>query len=100
MSTRSRSRCVRALAFAGAAALSACGTAGPMQAERVCDASTLGWAIGQPFDDALYQRLLRDSGAGLLNPIAPSTSVRADSRRDRLRVYLDKDNRVTAARCE
>jgi hypothetical protein len=68
--------------------------------ERTCDDSALGWAVGTRFDDAAYARLLRESGAGLLNPIGPNSTVRGDSRGDRLRVYLDKDNIVTAVRCE
>lgn len=65
-----------------------------------CDDSQLGWAIGQPGDEANLARLWKESGAGLMNPIAPTTVVKRDSRPDRLRVYLDKDNLITAARCE
>ncbi len=65
-----------------------------------CQDDRLGWAIGLPADEANLGRLWRESGAGLLNPIAPETVVRRDQRTDRLRVYLDADNRITAARCE
>ncbi|HVK50294.1 MAG TPA: I78 family peptidase inhibitor [Pseudoxanthomonas sp.] len=65
-----------------------------------CDDSQLGWAIGQPGDQTNLARLWKESGAGLMNPIAPTTVVKRDSRPDRLRVYLDQDNRITAARCE
>lgn len=65
-----------------------------------CDDSGLAWAIGQPGDQANMARLWKESGAGLMNPIAPTTVVKRDSRADRLRVYLDKDNVITAARCE
>ena len=41
-----------------------------------------------------------ESGAGLVNPIGPGTVVKHDARTDRLRVYIDADNRITAARCE
>ena len=65
-----------------------------------CDASALGWAIGQPADEDAMRRLSRESGAGLVNPIGPGTVVKHDARTDRLRVYIDADNRITAARCE
>lgn len=65
-----------------------------------CNDAALGWAIGQPGNEANLGRLWKESGAGLMNPIAPTTVVKRDSRPDRLRVYLDKDNVITAARCE
>lgn len=65
-----------------------------------CQDAGLGWAVGQPWDEAIMKRLWQESGAGLLNPIDPSTSVRHDKRDDRLRVYIDAGNRITAARCE
>ena len=65
-----------------------------------CDASALDWAIGQPADEDVMRRLSRESGAGLVNPIGPGTVVKHDARTDRLRVYIDADNRITAARCE
>ena len=88
--------------IAGALALSACvSTPGPQVAgDGRCSDATLGWAVGQPADEATLKRLSRESGAGLVNPVAPSTAVRHDARTDRLRVYIDADNRITAARCE
>lgn len=38
--------------------------------------------------------------AGLVNPIGPNTITTKDIRHDRLRVYVDKDNIITATRCE
>ncbi len=65
-----------------------------------CDASQLGWAIGQPANEPNIRRLSRESGAGLVNPIGPSTITTKDIRQDRLRVFVDKDNVITATRCE
>ena len=88
-----------AMLMAGVLALAAC-SGQPSRKTAQCDDSQLGWAIGQPGDEANLARLWKESGAGLMNPIAPTTVVKRDSRPDRLRVYLDKDNLITAARCE
>lgn len=60
----------------------------------------MGWAIGQPADQANMRKLLLQSGAGLINPIGPATITSRDLRQDRLRVFIDKDNVITAVRCE
>lgn len=65
-----------------------------------CDDSKVAWAVGQPGSETNVKRLWDESGAGITNVIAPSTLVKRDSRQDRLRVYVDKDNLITAARCE
>ena len=82
--------------------LSACvSTPGPqVKGSGRCDASTLGWAVGQPANEVNMRRLSSESGAGLVNPIGPTTITTKDIRPDRLRVYVDKDNVITAARCE
>lgn len=93
----------RALPIALAAmALSACvSTPGPQVAgSGTCKDAALGWAVGQPADEANLRRLSSESGAGLVNPIGPTTAVKHDTRSDRLRVYIDAQNRITAARCE
>lgn len=83
-------------------ALSACvSTPGPqVTGSGRCTDATLGWAVGQPADEATLKRLSRESGAGLVNPIGPTTAVKKDTRNDRLRVYIDASNRITAVRCE
>lgn len=88
--------------IAGALAVSACvSTPGPQVAgDGLFSDASLGWAVGQPADEATLKRLSSESGAGLVNPIGPTTAVKHDARRDRLRVYLDAQNRITAARCE
>lgn len=82
--------------------LSACVTSpGPQVAgSGRCDDRGLAWAVGQPADEANLKRLSSESGAGLVNPIGPETAVKHDRRNDRLRVYIDAGNRITAARCE
>ncbi len=87
---------------ASALLLSACvSTPGPqVSGSGQCNASELGWAVGQPADEANMRRLSRESGAGLVNPIGPNTITTRDIRPDRLRVHVDKDNIITAARCE
>ena len=86
----------------GMLALSACvSTPGPQVAgSGRCSDTALGWAVGQPADEANMRRLSSESGAGLVNPIGPSAVVKHDARTDRLRVYIDAENRITAARCE
>lgn len=94
---------IRAMLVAVAtAALSACvSTPGPQVAgSGTCRDASLGWAVGQPADEATLRKLASESGAGLINPISPTTVVKHDSRSDRLRVYIDAQNRITAARCE
>lgn len=79
---------IRAMLVAVAtAALSACvSTPGPQVAgSGTCRDASLGWAVGQPADEATLRKLSSESGAGLINPISPTTVVKHDSRSDRLR---------------
>jgi len=87
---------------ASALLLSACvSTPGPeVVGSGRCDASQLGWAIGQPANEPNIRRLSRESGAGMVNPIGPATITTKDIRQDRLRVFVDKDNIITSTRCE
>ena len=91
---------VPATAVLLAAGLSGClSTPGPTVAgDGRCDASQSLWAVGQPGDEANMRRLSRESGAGLVNPVGPSTIVTHDLRQDRLRVYLDAGNTITATK--
>ncbi len=76
-------------------------TPGPTVAgDGRCTDTQLQWAVGQPGNEANIRRLKQESGAGLLNPIGPATIVSRDIRQDRLRVYLDAGNTITAVRCE
>lgn len=98
----SRSRIVIPLVAMAALTLSACATSpGPaITGSGQCHAEPLAWAIGKPADEANMRALLKQSGAGLINPIGPDTITTRDYRPDRLRVFIDKDNIITATRCE
>ena len=65
-----------------------------------CSDAGLDWAVGQAADEATMRRLLRESGAGLIDPLGPDSRVRGDRRDDRLRVRIDAGNRIRSARCE
>jgi len=95
-------RLAPALALAASLTLGACvSTPGPeVKGSGLCRPDGLDWAVGQPADEANMRRLARQSGAGLVNPIGPGTITTRDLRQDRLRVFIDKDNVITAARCE
>ncbi|MEG2805181.1 I78 family peptidase inhibitor [Stenotrophomonas sp.] len=82
--------------------LGACvSTPGPqVKGAGLCKADGLDWAVGQPADEANMRKLSAQSGAGLVNPIGPGTITTRDLRQDRLRVFIDKDNVITAVRCE
>lgn len=64
-----------------------------------CDASALGWAIGQPGDDALLARAKAESGAAHAQFLRPGMAMTMDYRPDRLVIDLDEDGRVSATRC-
>lgn len=80
--------------------VSGCAAAPPSGNIRTCTDANLGWAVGQKAEEAVMRRLYAESGAGLVNPISPDTIVRRDTRTDRLRVYIDKDNTIEKASCE
>lgn len=82
-------------------ALSACAASpGPeITGSGQCTAAPLAWAVGKPADEATMRALLKQSGAGLIDPIGPATYTRRDHRPDRLRVYIDKDNIITSVQC-
>ncbi|MGV8960039.1 MAG: I78 family peptidase inhibitor [Stenotrophomonas sp.] len=85
-----------------ATALCGClSTPGPAPASGGrCEDAQLQWAVGQPANEAAMRRLKRESGAGLVNPIGPASIVSRDHRQDRLRVFIDASNLITAVRCE
>ncbi|MCF7749953.1 hypothetical protein KQ945_04275 [Bacillus subtilis subsp. subtilis] len=95
-------RLATALAIGTSLALSACvSTPGPqVKGPGLCKADGLEWAVGQPADEANMRKLSAQSGAGLVNPIGPETITTRDLRQDRLRVFIDKHNVITAVRCE
>jgi hypothetical protein len=64
-----------------------------------CQTSTLGWAIGQPANPEVWNRVVKESGAGLWRMTAPDQAVPADRRPDRLTIRVDADNRIVALEC-
>ncbi len=79
--------------------LAGCSTTAP-SGGGLCKDSNLDWALGVPLDEATYARLWRESGAGIANPVAPSTVPKRDARQDRLRIYTNKENLITSVKCE
>ena len=72
----------------------------PSQTAGPCQDAPLQWAVGQNADEPTMRKLTREAGKVLVNPIGPASIVSHDHRTDRLRVYLDDHNRITAVRCE
>lgn len=64
-----------------------------------CDAAPLQWAVGQAADEATMRRLAQQAGPVLINPVGPASVLSRDVRSDRLRVFLDAGNTITALRC-
>lgn len=82
-------------------ALAACRSLAPAPAAPFsCDHSALQWAVGQSGEETTMRRLASEAGPVLINPVGPASVASRDTRRDRLRVYLDADNTITAVRCE
>ena len=101
MSTLSRSARLTLLLLSSVPLAACVSSAGPeVTGPGLCNAGSLGWAVGQPAEEANMRRLLLQSGAGLINPIGPETITSRDLRQDRLRVFIDKQNVITAVRCE
>lgn len=90
---------VASLAACQSTPSSATATGPAHAATPVCQEQGLAWAVGQPNDVPTLSRLKQQSGAGIVNPIGPGTIVSKDHRADRLRVFVDADNRITAVRC-
>ena len=68
-------------------------------AAGACDAGAVAWAVGQPANQDVMGRVWRESGAGLIRPIAPGQAVTRDFRADRVNVHIDRDNRISAVSC-
>ena len=67
--------------------------------DGVCKTEGLGWAVGQVATQETMGRVWRESGAGLIRPIAPGQAVTRDYRRDRVNVHIDGDNVITGTDC-
>lgn len=64
-----------------------------------CSDAGIQWAVGKTNDEATIRRLKQESRAGIVNPIGPTTITSRDIRHDRLRVFVDANNVITAVRC-
>ena len=64
-----------------------------------CKAGNVAWATGQKATQDTMARLWRESGAGLIRPIAPGQAVTRDFRPDRVNVHIDGDNVITGVDC-
>ena len=64
-----------------------------------CQADSVQWAMGQQADQATLARIRRESGAGLVRPIAPGQAVTEDYRIDRVNVELDDANVIIRISC-
>lgn len=88
-----------------ACALSACALMPPEDPnaravpEGACHAEAVAWAVGQPATQEVMARVWRESGAGLVRPIAPGQAVSRDARADRLNVHIGADNVITQVYC-
>lgn len=88
--------------------LAACTAAGSLQPAEAgptvkgdgrCDAAPVAWAVGQKGDEQVMKKVWRQSGAGLIRPIAPGQAVTMDFRQDRINVHLDAGNTITRLDC-
>ncbi|KAF1696124.1 I78 family peptidase inhibitor [Pseudoxanthomonas koreensis] len=68
-------------------------------AAGACNADAVAWAVGQPANEEVFARVWRESGAGLIRPIAPGQAVTRDLRPDRVNVHIGADNKITAVSC-
>lgn len=74
---------------------------GPAAAPRAgaCNAEAARWAIGQPVDDALVNRVLRETGSRDARVIRPGEVVTMDYREDRVNLDVNERGAITGVRC-
>lgn len=100
-------RSAASFALLASIALAACSSVQPdpgtpgrnAAAAGACNAGPVAWAVGQQAEQDVMARVWRESGAGLIRPIAPGQAVTRDFRADRVNVHIDRDNRITAVSC-
>jgi hypothetical protein len=68
-------------------------------ADRQCDASTLGWAVGQVADDALVERARTEAGAQSVRVLRPGMMVTREFNGTRLNIRVDNERKVLATSC-
>ncbi|HEY0335609.1 MAG TPA: I78 family peptidase inhibitor [Stenotrophomonas sp.] len=70
-----------------------------VRSDGTCRTDQVAWAIGQPANEQVFARVWRESGAGLIRPIAPGQAVTRDIKSDRINVRVDANNIITALDC-
>ena len=85
----------------GATLLGACATIGPAAPTGggTCSNDGLQQYVGQPATADLGAQVLATSGARTLQWVASGMMVTMEFRADRVRVYLDEQNRVERLSC-
>lgn len=71
----------------------------PAPAARQCDATPLGWAVGQVADDALIARAQKESGASSVRVLRPGMMVTQEFNGMRLNIRVDTERKVLATTC-
>ena len=85
-----------------AASLSGCMTVPPGDGSGsplACNASTLGWTIGQPATQELLARAQQESRAKIVRVIRPGQMVTMEYSEGRLNLYVDAANQVERYAC-
>ena len=101
-------RLVLASVCVAVATLAACASSAPLQpasggpavtGDGTCHADRVAWAVGKNADEATMKAVWKQSGSGLIRPIAPGQAVTRDFRPDRINVHLDAGNVITKVVC-
>jgi len=64
-----------------------------------CDASSLGWTIGQVADDALVERARTESHSDSVRVLRPGMMVTREYNGARLNLRVDNERKVLAYNC-
>ena len=74
--------------------------AGPtVSGDGTCHAGRVVWAVGKNADEQVMRAVWKQSGSGLIRPIAPGQAVTRDFRPDRINVHIDAGNVITQVGC-
>lgn len=101
-------RVAPAILCVAVSALAACASSAPLQpasagpqvtGDGTCHADRVAWAVGKKGDEQTMKGIWKQSGAGLIRPIAPGSTVTRDFRQDRVNVHLDAGNVITRVDC-
>ena len=82
--------------------LSACMTAPPGSMSPppgLCHAEGARWAIGQPPDQDVVDRVLRDTGSRDARVLMPNSPMTMDHRPDRVNIEVNDRGAITGIRC-